>query len=548
MCQLIRYFSIFLISMVCLPAGGTSYSKDSLGRELDLAMKNKQMFSTLKQEKILELKRLLNIGKLSLDQEYDLNMRLFREYVKYATDSAVVYIRRNVSIAKKMGDDSLYVESQVLLASVYSTRGLYIESKQILDKISAMPLDAEQRALLFETYSVFYSHYGQSNGNYEYYQKSSDYRDSLLAIIPPSSMTYRIENLVKQIYATPLGNDVAEQEAHSLLNDLDDSIPERAKVAFLLSEFHKQRKNYDQQEIFLMVSAIADIKNSIRDNASLASMAMLYYEQENIKQAYHFMQEAMNDAVFCNVRYRASEASSSYPIINTLFNQNQKRLQSQLMAYLVMISILSFILIVAIVFVFFQLRRVARIRRELSLSNEELNRLNSDLKKINEELNEANLIKEEYITHFFDRCSNYIDKLGEYKKSLAKHASTSQLEELFKMIKSNTIIEEEVEELYKTFDTIFLNLYPSFIDEFNSLLVPGEKIVPKHGEMLNTELRIYALIRLGITDSVKIASFLRYSLRTVYNYRTKIRNKAAGKRDDFETLVARIGAGIVRKP
>ncbi len=528
-------------------ASGNLTPRDSIRRELEMVMSNKKNYEVEKQSRIAELKQLLRIGNLSLRQEFDINNKLFSQYEKYATDSAVVYIRRNVALAKELDDNALMLKSLMDLASVYSTQGLYIESQEILENINSASLDSNLRANLYETYSIFYSHYGQSNGNFEYYSKSSEYRDSLLSVLPANSMKFRIETLKKLIYAIPGEFAKAETEAKSLMGELNDSYADRALVAFLLSELYKQKHEIAMREEFLMVSAIADIKNCIKDNASLGNIALLYFVQGDIKQAYRFMQEAMNDAVFCNVRYRAAEASSSYPIINALFNENQKRQQRQLLTYLVMISILSVVLVVAIIFVYHQLKKVARIRRELYSSNQELNRLNADLNRAIEDLKEANYIKEEYITHFFDRCSNYIDKLGEYKKTLAKYASTSQLDELFRMIKSNTIIEEEIEELYKTFDTIFLNLYPSFIEEFNALLMPGEEILPKHGEMLNTELRIYALIRLGINDSVKIASFLRYSLRTVYNYRTKLRNKAAGKRDDFEMLVEQIGQGVARK-
>ncbi len=167
---------------------------------------------------------------------------------------------------------------------------------------------------------------------------------------------------------------------------------------------------------------------------------------------------------------------------------------------------------------------------------------NKQLNEKNAQLSEANLIKEEYIAHFFDLCSAYISKLENYRKALNKKANDRQLEELFRMLKSTTLVENELEELYSNFDTIFINLYPTFVAEFNALLIDEERVTPKPGEVLNTELRIFALIRLGITDSVKIAAFLRYSLSTIYNYRTKARNKAAVSRDEFEKMVMRIGS------
>lgn len=538
--RILLYINILLLWQAAISTIFAA-NTDSLRRELDYVMKNKAVFSKEKDEKIQNLKQLLQIGRLQELQEYDINQKLYHEYEKYAIDSALIYINKNIKLANQLNDNNKTIESQLQLASTYSTKGMHIESSRLLQSIGAQQLDNELKARYYEVYTIFLSHYGQSTGNYSYYQKSSTYRDSLLMLLPAESLHYKIEHLIKLVYGSSDERAIAERQAVSLLKILDDTHAERAVIAFLLSEVYKQQKDDLQQEYYLMISAIADVKNSIKDNASLQSLALVYYRQNNIRQAYHFMQEAVNDAVFCNVRYRTMEAATTYPIINSLFIEKEKQQKAHLQIYLVLISILSVILIVSIIFVYLQVKKLGRIRRELFHSNQELNRLNDDLQSAITSLREANLIKEEYITHFFDRCSNYIDKLGEYKRMLAKLASTSHLEELFKQIKSNTIIEEEVEELYRTFDTIFLNLYPTFVDEFNELLIPGEQLMPKHGEQLNTELRIFALIRLGINDSVKIASFLRYSLRTVYNYRTKIRNKAAGKREDFDGLVELIG-------
>ena len=199
--------------------------------------------------------------------------------------------------------------------------------------------------------------------------------------------------------------------------------------------------------------------------------------------------------------------------------------------------------------------KITRIRKELYHTNLRLNELNEDLQRtvdqlndtnkkmsdINDELSESNEIKETYIGHFLDLCSTYIDKLEKYRSTLNKKAVERKLEELFRMLKSHEMIDQELKELYSLFDNIFLHLYPNFVEEFNSLLVEEERFNLKPDELLNTELRIFALIRLGITDSSRIANFLRYSANTIYNYRTRVRNKAAVPRDKFESFVMKIG-------
>ena len=206
-----------------------------------------------------------------------------------------------------------------------------------------------------------------------------------------------------------------------------------------------------------------------------------------------------------------------------------------------LICVLSVVLVLLFVYLYKQLRRVNRIKEELSDTNEKLARLNEELGEKNEQLSDSNAVKVQYIARFFDLCSMYIDKMDDYRKSLKKLAQDRKFEDLYKRLKSTSMLEEEQEELYKNFDAIFLNLYPSFVEDFNALLTEDERIVLKQEDLLNKELRIYALLRLGITDSVKIASFLRCSLSTVYNYRTKVRNKAAISREEFEKKVMKIG-------
>lgn len=539
--EMIKKFFILLVLFFSILNCYPTNRKDSLSLLLKSALQSKDDYVKQKKDKINNIQSLLNIDNLSLQQQYDIYLKLYWEYEKYIADSAVYYMEKNVNIANLLKDNDLQYQSSLLLASIYSTKGFYIESKKILESIDTKTLTNDQLGDYYHTYSKFYSHYGQSNENDPFYARSEEYRDSLLMILPHDSFNYKIEYASKLAYGNEYNTPEAEKYILDLLDELPDTNPERAMAAYLASEIYRRAGDYDRQEIYLMMSAITDIKNCKKDNASMQSLALVYYKKEDINQAFRFMQEAIDDAVSCKVRYRTVEASESYPIINSAYIEKEKKQRLQLQAYLILISIMTFVLILGTLYIYRQVKKLAKTRKELYRSNRALNKLNLDLQKAIDSLQEANHIKEEYIAHFFDLCSTYIDKIEEYRKNLNKLASRNKLEELFKEIKSNAIVEEEIQDLYKNFDTIFLNIYPTFIEDFNALLLPEEQIYPRQGELLNTELRIYALIRLGIKDSVKIASFLRYSLRTVYNYRTKIRNKAAGKREEFENLVEKIG-------
>ena len=280
----------------------------------------------------------------------------------------------------------------------------------------------------------------------------------------------------------------------------------------------------------------------------MRKLAVLLYQEGDIDRAYSYLKLCMDDAVFCNARLRILEILQIFPLINDTYQQKAEKQQEQMKWALVSISLLSIFLLIAIFYVYKQMKRVAAARHEVIDANKRLKELNEELHRYNLQLKEANHIiaensylKEEYIGRYMDQCSVYLEKMDNYRRSLGKIAATGKVDELYKNIKSSKFIEEELKEFYANFDNTFLQLFPTFVEDFNTLLAEGEQIYPKVNERMSTELRIFALIRLGITDSVKIAQFLRYSVTTIYNYRTKVRNKAAGDRDQLEQEVMKIG-------
>jgi hypothetical protein len=280
----------------------------------------------------------------------------------------------------------------------------------------------------------------------------------------------------------------------------------------------------------------------------MQALALLLFRTGDIDHAYICTQSAIEDALFCDTKFRTLHMSRFYTIINLAYLQQEAKQKSELKLYLLLISVLTLVLIAAIIYVYKQLRREYLIKKELDNTtrqlaslNKAISKQNNRLNEVNARLSEANKIKETYIAEFFDLCSSYVNKLENFQRTVNKKTPGKSLDEMLKMLRSTNMIDNEVDELYKIFDTVFLNLYPNFINDFNNLLLPEENICVRPGELLNSELRVYALIRLGITDSAKIASFLRYSLSTIYNYRTSARNKAAVARNSFEEKVMCIG-------
>jgi hypothetical protein len=348
----------------------------------------------------------------------------------------------------------------------------------------------------------------------------------------------------------------AKQILQQLLKQTKNDTHEKAVLSYALANIYKKEGNISLQKHYYALSAICDIKNAIKENASMQALASILCETGEVEKAYACIKSSMEDAMFCNARLRTYEVSQIFPIIDSAYQENINKQKSELQLFLILLSILSIFLIIAVIYVYKQMKRVTRIRRELYYTNVKLKELNLDLQStvnqlndvnkelsdVNSKLSEANQIKEAYIGQFLDLCSTYINKLEKYQNTLNKKAVEKKLDELYKMLKSREMIDNELKELYENFDNIFLHLYPNFVENFNSLLVKEEQFILKSNELLNVELRIFALIRLGITDSSRIANFLHYSANTIYSYRTRVRNKAAVPREEFESMVMKIGA------
>ncbi len=522
--------------------------QDTIQAELRKLLENKDVYTQIKEQRISELKTMLETPNISDDQTYDVNLKLYHEYKTYLSDSAIHFLKKNLEIAKHLDKKVWINEAKLHLSALYSVAGMYIDSYNMLENINKDQLPDWLLINYYDSYKQLYSNYSVNNIEaVTYKQKSDIYRDSLLSVLDQNSNHYKI--VLAEKYHDQNRLEDAKKILHELLEKSPSENHERAVLAYALANIFKKEQNIEQEKEYYTISAICDIKNGIKENASLQALASVLYETGDIELAYKCIQSSMEDAMFCNARLRTFEVSQIFPIIDSAYQDKIMKQKNELKLFLLMISILSVFLIIAIIYVYYQMKRLARIRKELYKTNTKLNELNTNLQSsnsllltVNTELSDANRIKETYIGHFLDLCSTYISKLEKYQNTLNKKAVEKKLDELYKILKSSEMIDNELKELYENFDNIFLHLYPNFLEELNSLLVEEERFELKQNELLNTELRIFALIRLGITDSSKIASFLHYSANTIYNYRTRVRNKAAVPREEFESLVIKIGA------
>ncbi len=532
-----------LLSILFLSAQARKTELDSILFSLNQTIDNKEAYVKQKEQRIADLKQLFSMPNITPEQSYDINTRLYNEYKSFIPDSAMNYLQQNIHITTELENDDWLYDTKLNLSLLYSVAGMFFDAEKLLESIQTQKLHGYLLEKYYESYKQIFYYYPNNAFSEENYNL---YRDSLLALLDPQSDVYKI------VYSEKLIHTEEYEKSRELLLPMFQNAEKDTHwysvLAFSIGETYRGEKNYDMQKKYYALSAIGDIKNVIKENASMRALAIAFYETNDIEQAYKYIQQSMEDAIFSNARLRTMEVSQVFPIIEKSYQQRLEAQKNRLYYLILCIGFLSLFLIVAVVYVYIQLRKLAKARRSLSDANRQLHDLNKNLQEsnlkineINKELSEANLLKETYISQFLDICSMYINKLEKYQNTLNKKAMERKLDELYKILKSKDMIDNELKELNEMFDNMFLHLYPNFVEEFNALLQESERIELKPTELLNPELRIFALIRLGITDSSKIAGFLHYSATTIYNYRTRVRNKSAVPREDFENRVMKIG-------
>ncbi len=546
--NIIIFLCLCTICMCRLHAADSSRA-DSLLLKLDLAIKERPIYMEQKELKLVELKRQLH-RQIPDEERFAILGTLLDEYRSFNTDSALHMAEEREQIAIRLGNREYIDNARMNKADVLGMTGMYKEVMDLMRNIHIDRLPVDIHPYYYHIYRTVYglmADYAVTAYEKKLYTELTDkYRDSLLLVNKDNLLIHTL--IQSDQYNVRNEYDKAIRLLTDYLALQKDYEHDVAICAYTLSESYRLKGDKEKEKEYLIVSAMADMKTAVREYISLRKLAVLLYQEGDIERAYSYVKICMEDAAACNARLRKLEILEIFPIINDAYQQKTEKQQEQMKWALVSISLLSLFLLLAIFYVYKQMKKVAAARREVIDANKRLKELNDELHLSNAQLKEANhsiaensYLKEEYIGRYMDQCSVYLEKMDNYRRSLGKIAATGNVEELYKNIKSSKFIEGELKEFYTNFDNTFLQLFPTFVEDFNALLADDEQISLKAGERMNTELRIFALIRLGITDSVKIAQFLRYSVTTIYNYRTKVRNKAAGDRDLLEQEVMTIG-------
>ena len=531
---------------------------------LDSLLEQQDLFVRVKEERIKQLKMQYSRVK-DVKELYAMNRMVYLEYRVYDADSALHYINKNIQLAQQTNNRTWEVVSLLEQSFVLTSSGLLTEALKAVSDIQPEELPQNLRSEYFGRLCTLYSRlrdYSSENSqlseHYNNLQKA--FRDSVYLTATPDELRYW--NCRAWLYLGTPEIEPVKQAFEENKQTLSNDSRKYSIATYNLSAIYRSENNESKYLENLILSAMADIRSVNGDIGSLQEIAEYLFKHGEIDRAYNYILYCSQKAMLFHNRVRIVKMSHLQNQIYKAYQEQSRTQQKRLQASLIAVSFLFLVLIGALLFIRKQMRRLKEANLKLDNTNQKLSvnmdalstahqrleevnmqlkDLNTQLQEVNDQLRESNYVKEEYIGYVFNICSTYISKLEEFRKNINRKLKVGQIEDVKAMTDSSATASNELKEFYQNFDTIFLHLYPDFVGDFNALLLPEERIELKEGELLNTELRIHALIRLGITDSVKIADFLHCSAQTVYNNRLRTRNKSIIPKEDFINAVKKLG-------
>lgn len=546
------YLAVFLFSC-CLYTYG-QHSRDTLFEQLNKVIAQSETYDKGKVTRIDSLKLSYHAAS-GLANRYEQALRLYEEYKIYKFDSAFTYASIMEELATALKDDNKEVASRNKMAFILLSAGKFSEAADYLQRqdIHAQPdaVKADYYSLLGRYYLDLADYNSDEIYSPRYRRTGINYLDSALHYIPANSyedLYYSgLINLKKDSLAK------ASSYFHELLQRPDLSPHQLAVVSSTLSFIYTLNKQQEEAIAYQIRAAMADIRSSTKETFATFNLAQLLYDQGDFERASVYIQKAIDDASFYGARQRKVQVSAILPIIQGEKISYIERQRKIWLAYALIVTgcLVVFAFLIFVIYKQFnKLRKAEGVISEarnnlenaysqLKVVNGELQGVNNALQEVNGKLQEANKIKEEYIGYFFNINSVFFEKMDRFKRIIEQKIADRKLDEL-RVVINNMDIRHEREDLLRNFDKVFLKLFPTFVEEFNALFEEDDRVVLKNNELLNNELRIYALMRMGITENEKIAQVLEYSVKTIYAYKTKIRNRTRVPKDDFDTRVMSI--------
>jgi hypothetical protein len=498
-------------------------------------------YDATKIKEIVKLKQSLAGDGYPLTVTYDRYQHIYDAYKVFNYDSAYSYAIRLVQIANEIQSPQYKTAARLQLSFVLLSAGLY---KETYDSLQALSSTIIPTALKGEYYTLWGRYYydlaGYANDNYHsvaYDIKGNNYLDSALLYYPTHSFEHSYYSGLKYFKQ----NKIKEAAAYfnQLMTDTSLSDHQLALTASTLSGIYLQEQHIDKAIDLLVQATIADIRSSTKETVAIFHLAELLYKTNDLRHASMCIESAISNAEFYGARQRKVQASSILPLIEGEKINGIEAQKSLLIKYAIIVTLLLLTLVILARVILKQVKKLQSTQQALTAANTAQQNVNHQLEKTNKRLEEANKIKEEYIGYFFNMDAAFYSKLDKIKSTIEQKLQEKRYEDItFFLNKIDT--RKEKEELMLTFDKIFLKLFPDFLTKINALLRADEKIGLKEGVLMTTDLRIFALMRMGVTDPEKIARILEYSVKTIYSYKSRIKNKAIIPGDEFEDRIMQL--------
>lgn len=462
-------------------------------------------------------------------------------YLNFKTDSALIALEWLRQQPEYQTDPNRYYSYRMDLARVYGLMGFYRRAFSILDSIPYLQGDADMH---LHYYNAMHSILGwRADYALKTAPSLADQMQAEAAIYHDSLLLYEPGAANRTIIATNRAYDLGQYQQciDTLLNLIGQYDPRQRTFAYArLSQAYGKTGQAALQLRYLILTSIDDIRSGITEYMALPELAMQLYKMGEIDRAYSYLICALEDANTCKSNLRTIEVSTIYPIINEARQERIERERHIRNAIIIGLALAALALVCFCLILWRFNSKLSYTRQLLATANNDLKRSNQQLHAANRQLLASDKVKGDSLMSYLTRSQNYLSSIESIQRQMLKLVQARKYDELSTKLKSTDFVDEELGKFYADFDTLFLTLYPNFVEKFNALLRPEAAIMPKRGELLTTELRIFALIRMGETDSTKIARFLNYSLTTIYNYRSRVRNNALGDKEKFEHEVMKL--------
>lgn len=487
---------------------------------LDKTLDNSDLYYSAKESRIDSLMKLVPVRRgVQLMLLYE---EVCDEYKSYDTDSLLKYCQLAWDEARNCGDRLTEEQISLLWIETLPIKGVTVEAVHALDSMKRKGISEENRVAFYraanDLYLMMSLNFSQPVSKDKYMALRTLYADSLASAVDPSTPAgqfYRAR-------ASALhGQDT---EVVGLLSEVVETVPMSdhlfARASSMLGSYYREiPERRDEAIYYKALAAVSDVLCGVREETALHAVAQMLYDQGDIDRSYRYISHSLNNAVLSGSAIRAMQATDGLPIISGAFRERDQR----------KLDIMSWLLVALVIAMGVIVGSLLFIRREVKT-----------LHALKQKSYEANLLKDTFISQFLNLCSIYMEKLEEFSRIAGRKITAGQVEDLYALIKSGKMLEEQKLLFIEIFDNAFTRIYPTFVDEVNLLLQKDKRVVLPEGVKLNTELRILAFMRLGLDDSAQIARFMGLSLNTIYTYRNKLKSKALN-RETFEDSVVKIG-------